>query len=102
LEIHHRPARHLKTSKRQKGNKKGKGGREPTIFTVVFQIMTIVGESSQKLNEKGKTLSSRCGFYLTISKNDKTILKKTKVGESHAKDKILSLCNSFFVVDQNG
>jgi hypothetical protein len=37
--------------------------------------MTIVGESSQKLNknEKGKTFSSRCGFYLAISKNDKSI-----------------------------
>jgi hypothetical protein len=34
--------------------------------------MTIVGESSQKLNKKGKTFS-RCGFYLEISKNDKSI-----------------------------
>jgi hypothetical protein len=68
------PARHLKTSKRQKGrNKKGKGGREPTIVIVVFQIMTIAGESSQKINKKGKTFSSRCGFYLEISKNDKSI-----------------------------
>jgi hypothetical protein len=66
------PARHLKTSKRQKGNKKGKGGGEPTIVIVVFQIMTIVGESSQKLNKKGKTFS-RCGFYLEISNNDKSI-----------------------------
>jgi hypothetical protein len=49
--------------------------------------MTIVGESSQKLNRKGKTFSSRCGFYLAISKNDESILKKTKVGESWAIDK---------------
>jgi hypothetical protein len=66
------PARHLNTGKRQKGNRKGKRGREPTIVIVFFQIMTIVGESSQKLNKKGKTFSSRCGFYLAISKNDKS------------------------------
>jgi hypothetical protein len=50
-------------------------------------IMTILGESYQKLNENEKTFSSSCGFYLVISKNDKSILKKTKVGESWAKDK---------------
>jgi hypothetical protein len=59
--------------KRQKGNKKGKGGRDPTIVIVVFQIMTIVGESSQNLYKKGTTFSSRCGFYLAISRNDKSI-----------------------------
>jgi hypothetical protein len=43
------------------------------MVIVVFQIMTIVGESSQKLNEIGTTFLSRCGFYLAISKNDKSI-----------------------------
>jgi hypothetical protein len=42
-------ARHLKTSKRKRGNKKGKRGREPTIVIVFFHRTTIDGESSQKL-----------------------------------------------------
>jgi hypothetical protein len=67
------PARHLKTSKRKKGNRKGKVGRELTIVIVVFRIMTIVGENSQKLNKIGKTFSLRCGVYFVISRNDKCI-----------------------------
>jgi hypothetical protein len=53
--------------------KEAKGGRDPTIVIVAFQIMTIVGESSQNLYKKGTTFSSRCGFYLAISRNDKSI-----------------------------
>jgi hypothetical protein len=48
------------TEDRQKGgNKKGKSGKEPTIVIVVFHIMKILGESSQKSNEnlKVKTFS---------------------------------------------
>jgi hypothetical protein len=70
--------------------KKGKGGREPTIVIVVCQIMTIVEESSQKLNKIGKTSSSRCGVYLAISRKDKSIKQKTKAGESEEKDKTVS------------
>jgi hypothetical protein len=66
-------ARHLKTSKRKKGTRKGKRGRELTIVIVFFHITTIVRESSQKLNKIGKTFSSRCGVYLAISRNDKSI-----------------------------
>jgi hypothetical protein len=55
-------ARHLKTSKGKRGNKKGERGREPTVVIVFFQIMTIVGESSQKFNKIGKTFSSRCSY----------------------------------------
>jgi hypothetical protein len=58
------PARHLKTGKRQKGNRKGKRGREPTIVIVVFQIMTIVGESSQKLNKIGKNIFAKMCLLL--------------------------------------
>jgi hypothetical protein len=36
---------------------KGKRGEEPTIVIVVFHIMTIVGESSQKLSKNGKAFS---------------------------------------------
>jgi hypothetical protein len=57
-------ARHLKTSKRKKGNRKRKRGREPTIVIVFFHRTTIDGESSQKLNKNGKTFSSRCGIYI--------------------------------------
>jgi hypothetical protein len=39
------------------------GTKEPTIVIVVFQIMTIVGESSQKLSKIGETFSSGCGVY---------------------------------------
>jgi hypothetical protein len=66
-------ARHLKTSKREQGNRKGKRGRELTIVIVFFHITTIVGESSQKLNKISKTFSSRCGVYLAISRNDKSM-----------------------------
>jgi hypothetical protein len=83
-------ARHLKTGKRQKENRKGKGGREPTIVIVFFHITTIVGESSQKLNKIGKTFSSRCGVYLAIPRKDKSIKQKTKAGESEEKDKTFS------------
>jgi hypothetical protein len=56
--------------KRGKRGTKRKRGRELTIVVVVFHIITIVGESSQKLNKNGKTFSSVCGFYLVvISKN---------------------------------
>jgi hypothetical protein len=83
-------ARHLKTGKRQKGNRKGKRGREPTIVIVFFRITTIVGESSQKLNKIGKTFLSRCGVYLPILRKDKSIEQKTKAGESEEKDKTFS------------
>jgi hypothetical protein len=56
--------------KQQKGKgetKKKKGGREPTIVIVFFHRTTIAGKSSQKLNEIGKTFSSRCGVYLEHS-----------------------------------
>jgi hypothetical protein len=59
-------------AKGKRGTEKEKGEENPLIVIVFFQIMTIVGESSQKLNKKGKTFSSRCGFYLAISKNDKS------------------------------
>jgi hypothetical protein len=85
-----KPARHLKTSKRKKGNKKGKRGREPTVVIVFFHITTIDGESSQKLNKIGKTFSSRCGLYLAISRKDNSIKQKTKAGESEEKDKTFS------------
>jgi hypothetical protein len=55
--------------------------------------MTIVGESSQKLNEKGKAFSSRCSIYLAISINDKSILqKRQKLEKVRQKTKLLSLC----------
>jgi len=60
-------------AKGKRGTEKGKRGRELTIVIVVFHITTIVGESSQKLNKIGKTFSSRCGVYLAISRNDKSI-----------------------------
>jgi hypothetical protein len=85
--------RHLKTSKRKRGNTKGKRGREPTIVIVFFHRTTIDGESSQKLNKIGKTFSSRCGVYLAISRKDKSIKQKTKAGESEEKDKkLFPLC----------
>jgi hypothetical protein len=59
--------------KRKKGNRKGKRGRELTIVIVFFHITTIVGESSQKLNKISKTFLSRCGVYLAISRNDKSM-----------------------------
>jgi hypothetical protein len=83
-------ARHLKTSKRQKGNRKRKRGREPTIVIVFFHRTTIDGESSQKLNKNGKTFSSRCGIYIGVSRKDKSIKQKTKAGESEEKDKTFS------------
>jgi hypothetical protein len=83
-------ARHLKTSKRQKGNRKGKRGREPTIVIVFFHRTTIDGESSQKLNKNGKTFSSRCGVYLRVSRKDKSFKQKTKARESEEKDKTFS------------
>jgi hypothetical protein len=79
-----------KPAKGKRGNKKGKRGREPTIVIVFFHRTTFDGESSQKLNQIGKTFSSRCGFYLVISKNDKSIKQKTKAGESEEKDKTFS------------
>jgi hypothetical protein len=79
-----------KPAKGQRGNKKGKRGREPTIVIVFFHRTTFDGESSQKLNQIGKTFSSRCGFYLVISKNDKSIKEKTEAGESEEKDKTFS------------
>jgi hypothetical protein len=83
-------ARHLKTGKRQKGNRKGKSGREPTIVIVFFHRTTIGGESSQKLNKNANTFSSICGVYLGISRKDKSIKQKTKAGESEEKDKTFS------------
>jgi hypothetical protein len=65
---HATPARHLKTSKRKKGKQKGKRGREPTIVIVFFHIMTIVGESLQKIRKNRETFSSRSGIYLVIYK----------------------------------
>jgi hypothetical protein len=90
----HAPARHLKTGKRQKGNRKGKRGREPTIVIVFFHITSTVRESSressQNLNKIGKTFSSRCGVYLAIPRKDKSIEQKTKAGGSEEKDKKFS------------
>jgi hypothetical protein len=77
-------ARHLKTGKRRKGNRKGKRGREPTIVIVFFHRTTIDGESSQKLNKISKTFSSRCGVYLRVSRKDKSIFL------SEVKDKTFS------------
>jgi hypothetical protein len=91
LWILQRAARHLKTSKRKRGNKKGKRGREPTIVIVFFhRTTTIDGESSQKLNKIGKTFSSRCGVCLAISRKDRSIKQKTKAEESEEKDKTFS------------
>jgi hypothetical protein len=56
------------TSKRKKGKQKGKRGREPTIVIVFFHIMTIVGESLQKISKNRETFSSRSGIYLVIYK----------------------------------
>jgi hypothetical protein len=52
-------------AKGKRGTKKGKGGREPTIVIVFFQIMTIVGESSQKLNKKGKNIFVKMWLLLS-------------------------------------
>jgi hypothetical protein len=79
-----------KQQKEKGETKKEKGGREPTIVIVFFHRTTIDGESSQKLNEIGKTFSSRCGVYLAISRKDKSIKQKTKAGESEEKDKTFS------------
>jgi hypothetical protein len=79
-----------KAAKGKRGNTKGKGGREPTIVIVFFHRTTIDGESFQKLNEIGKTFSSRCGVYLAISRKDKSIKQKTKAGEGEEKDKTFS------------
>jgi hypothetical protein len=49
-------------AKGKRGTKKGKRGREPTILIDVFHIMTIVGESSQKLNKNGKTFRHNVAF----------------------------------------
>jgi hypothetical protein len=58
------PARHLKTSKRKRGNRKRKRGREPTIVIVFFHRTrtTIDGESSQKLNKIGKHFRQDVAF----------------------------------------
>jgi hypothetical protein len=82
-------ARHLKTSKRKKGEQKRKKGKRTTNSYCLFH-RTIDGESSQKLNKISKTFSSRCGVYLTISRKDKSIKQKTKAGESEEKDKTFS------------
>jgi hypothetical protein len=53
---------------------KGQRGREPTIVIVVFHMMTIVGENSrQKLKQRRKNIFVKMGFYLAISKNDRSI-----------------------------
>jgi hypothetical protein len=73
--------------KRKKGNKKGERGREPTIAIVVLQIMTIVGESSQKLSKITEMFSSRYGVYFVISKKMTNYSTKDKSWRKLAKDK---------------
>jgi hypothetical protein len=73
--------------KRQKGNKKGKRGENQLrVFIVIFQIMAIVGESSQKYNKKGGKIRHDVALTWRFKKmtkaKDKTFVamwKKTKV-----------------------
>jgi hypothetical protein len=61
--------------KTPQNQQKEKRGRESTIVLVFFHILTIVGESLQKISKNGETFS-------WFTKNDKSNQQKTKVGES--------------------
>jgi hypothetical protein len=59
---------------KERGEQERKKGKRTTIVIVVFHIMTIVGESAQKLSEVGEIFSARCGLYSTMKLSPHVII----------------------------